>query len=129
MRRYVIEKNRFRSEARAYKMHLGCSVTEDDSLRVIVSCVAINHYSQVPLKGLSAGPLLPGVLHFWASYRRRRVRDKQKIVLPIQDQYMQFIANVIDLQFISHVIGVLIGLYIFKIANLLFEVMTDKRKE
>ncbi|MGA7244266.1 MAG: hypothetical protein WBX19_13845 [Terracidiphilus sp.] len=42
---------------------------------------------------------------------------------------MQFIANVIDLQFISHVIGVLIGLYIFKIANLLFEVMTDKRKE
>ena len=58
MRRHVIEKNRFRSEARAYKMHLGCSVTEDDSLHVIVSCVAINHYSQVSPERVVSWPSL-----------------------------------------------------------------------
>ena len=39
---------------------------------------------------------------------------------------MHFIANVIDMQFIAHVIGVLIGIYIFKIARKVIELVRAK---
>jgi hypothetical protein len=42
---------------------------------------------------------------------------------------MHFIANVIDMQFIAHVIGVLIGIYIFKIARRVFEVVMTRREQ
>jgi hypothetical protein len=39
---------------------------------------------------------------------------------------MHLIANAIDMQFVSHVIGVLVGIYIFKIARGLITVMRSK---
>jgi hypothetical protein len=47
----------------------------------------------------------------------------------IANIYTHYVANVIDMRFISNVIGVLIGIYIFKISHRVMQVVMARRDE